>query len=345
MNRHAPALLLSSVALAALPCVGGCQIVLGLEDHRLGTLSGGAGGLSSGVGGSDGGLGGDLPVSGSSSTGGQNEGGLAGSSDVGGAGGSAAEAGAAGAATGGEGGEPAVCVLCEVGLSLVHRYSFDGTGSVATDSIDASGNGAIIGAVLDDSGDLALSGTAEYVDLPNGIVSGLTDATFEAWVTWNGPSDSSGNWHRIFDFGNNDNATEGLQGTANASATYLFLTARAGTTGPVRLAYTTAGPMQEVVVSGADPLPTGTMTQVVAVLSDTANLLTLYTDGAFTAAASQSGTLASISDINNWLGHSQFASDDDFLGSFHEFRIYNAALDTAQVQALFDAGPDATFTP
>jgi len=50
--------------------------------------------------------------------------------------------------------------------------------------------------------------------------------------------------------------------------------------------------------------------------------------------------LASITDINNWLGRSQFSQDPEFGGSHDEFRIYNRALSPAQIQGSFDAGPD-----
>jgi hypothetical protein len=44
------------------------------------------------------------------------------------------------------------------------------------------------------------SNTAPYGDLPNGLISGLTDVTIEAWYTLNGTN----NWQRVFDFGSSD---------------------------------------------------------------------------------------------------------------------------------------------
>ena len=46
------------------------------------------------------------------------------------------------------------------------------------------------------------SATAAYVDLPNGLVSGLTDGSFEAWYTMT----TAQSWGRIFDFGSTDAA-------------------------------------------------------------------------------------------------------------------------------------------
>ena len=47
-----------------------------------------------------------------------------------------------------------------------------------------------------------------------------------------------------------------------------------------------------------------------------------------------------INDINNWLGRSQYSQDPRFGGSYHEFRIYNAALSASDIRASFEAGPD-----
>jgi hypothetical protein len=43
------------------------------------------------------------------------------------------------------------------------------------------------------------------------------------------------------------------------------------------------------------------------------------------------------------LGKSQYSDDPGFAGIYHEFRIYNAPLTAAQVQAVFTAGPNASF--
>src|SRR5215216_6251071 len=102
--------------------------------------------------------------------------------------------------------------------SLLHRYSFDGDGSLVPDSRGAA-DGQAVGVVLPGTGQLPLAGerSGQFVDLPNNIVRGLGDATFEVWLTWDGGAA----WQRIFDFGNGDEG-EGTQG-ANGT-TYLFLT-------------------------------------------------------------------------------------------------------------------------
>ena len=66
----------------------------------------------------------------------------------------------------------------------MHRYSFndDFSSAVATDSVGGA-NGDLIGASLDGLGNVLLAGDGGYVNLPNGIISSLTNATFEMWTT------------------------------------------------------------------------------------------------------------------------------------------------------------------
>ncbi|HEU4577657.1 MAG TPA: hypothetical protein VFS67_05350, partial [Polyangiaceae bacterium] len=83
--------------------------------------------------------------------------------------------------------------------ALVHRYSFDGSGAAVLDSA-GDAHGSVQDGQLSGTGELALDGDDQFVDLPNGIVSALQSATFEAWVDWAGGS----RWQRIFDFGDSD---------------------------------------------------------------------------------------------------------------------------------------------
>src|SRR5262249_13449579 len=105
--------------------------------------------------------------------------------------------------------------LCALKAALVHRYQFDGTGTVATDSVGGA-NGTLMNTQLNGSGGLTLAGgtSNQFVDLPNGIVSPLTNATFEVWVTWSGGAA----WQRIFDFG--DSTFVNMQ--RNASTTFYL---------------------------------------------------------------------------------------------------------------------------
>jgi Concanavalin A-like lectin/glucanases superfamily len=224
--------------------------------------------------------------------------------------------------------------------SLIHRYSFNGEGAVALDSKGAA-HGPILGAALAGTGSLLLAGlkTREYVNLPNGIVSGLSDATFEAWLTWDG----GGYWQRIFDFGN---STKG-EDTADVGSSYLFLTTNAasdptrGLNTGLRVAYSQNGVSDEDVCFGTQPFPTGVPTHIAVVIDSHAASFALYQDGARISECPLSRPLSDIDDVNNWLGHSNFTADADLAAHYAEFRIYSAALSARQLSDSFKAGPDA----
>ena len=104
-----------------------------------------------------------------------------------------------------------------------------------------------------------LSGNGDYVQLPNGIASGLHDFTVSAWVN---PAQNSA-WSRVFDFGT---------GTGN----YMFLTLSAGG-GPLRFAITTNGNGAEQQINDTTTLPLNTWSLVTVTLSGQTG--TLYVNG------------------------------------------------------------------
>jgi hypothetical protein len=71
-----------------------------------------------------------------------------------------------------------------------------------------------------------------------------------------------------------------------------------------------------------------------------AGFCSLYIDGQRVATGAASIALRAISDINVWLGRSNWA-DPSFNGYFDEFRIYYGALSDSAVAASYAAGPDA----
>lgn len=215
---------------------------------------------------------------------------------------------------------------------LVHRYSFNTLGTIVDDTVGTT-HGSAVNTEVTSSGKLDLAGadSDQYVNLPNGLLQDLKDATFEAWVNWNG----GGVWQRIFDFGNSYEG-EDLQG---GGSTYLFLTPK-HTYGSLWLAYSLDGAARETVVDAGVQLPAGATSHVAAVVDDTNDTLSLYLDGSLKASVPFQGELAAIDDVNNWLGRSQFIADREFGGTFYEFRIYAAALTEAQLTVSYAAGPD-----
>lgn len=231
----------------------------------------------------------------------------------------------------------------ELESALVHRYDFEGTGVAVMDRAGTA-HGEIMGGAmlsqLEGHGVLDLGGGAAgpYVDLPNGIVSQLTDASFEAWVTWRGGN----NWQRLFDFGDSTNAVP-EDNPANGKS-YLYMTPKSGE-GFALTGYSLAGNSmgQELRVASTPPLTASVLSHVLIVANSSADTLILYIDGAKSAEQPWTGQLSLINDVNVWLGRSQYSGDHELNGIFHDFRIYDAALNDLQVATCFAMGPDPTF--
>ena len=100
---------------------------------------------------------------------------------------------------------------------LIHRYSFSGTGFVATDSVGGAPGDLVDGlpaippnndcqthlkpgrgATLDGNGLLVLDGCRGYVNLPNGLIHTLPAVTIAVWAT---ETPGGASFARYFDFG------------------------------------------------------------------------------------------------------------------------------------------------
>jgi hypothetical protein len=229
--------------------------------------------------------------------------------------------------------------------ALLHRYTFDGTGSVAFDEVGAA-HGQIVGTELTGHGQLHLvrSGAEQYVDLPNGIISSLGSATFEAWVIWETPEPTQF-WERIFDFGV---STLG-EDQRDMGQSYIFLAPARP-----RTAYKNLLTEGEVILDSREAFPINTTFHVAVVVDEGAQELRLYLNGDEQGRVTLTQPLSMVEDVNNWLGRSQFAKDTRFGGSFLEFRIHGAALTAGQLgesvafgdsPAFLRRQPEAVSTP
>jgi len=263
-----------------------------------------------------------------------------------GSGGTESGSGSGGAAAGGgQGGMPTACADCAALKSaLVHRYDFEGTGTAVKDRV-GNAHGTVQGAtlsVVNGKGAVVLSGgaTGPYVDLPNGLLSSLANATLEAWVTWGGGKA----WQRIFDFG--DSTDPMPENNPAGGKSYLFLTPTtdAGSGAVMRVAYSLNGGLDanETRVSGTVALPQ-TLAQVAVVVDTKSKELRLYLNGVSVGSQTFTGALADVHDVNAWLGRSQYDADPELTGTFHDFRVYGAALSASQIAASFAGGPDPAF--
>ena len=224
--------------------------------------------------------------------------------------------------------------------ALLHRYRFDGNGGLALDSV-GNAHGTIVGGSLSGAGYLELVGgtTDDYVDLPNGIVSSLSSATFETWLVWRGGV----GFQRIFDFG----SSEGGENVRDTGATFLLLTPALPSTvnaaQPMVAMYSTDGTSDLVEVTGKATMPSDVEMHVALVIDAARDQMLLYKNGELESSATLAQRLAELDDVNNWLGRAQFAPRDNLSARLLEFRIYGAPLDAAAIRASYRAGPDAEF--
>jgi hypothetical protein len=228
--------------------------------------------------------------------------------------------------------------------ALEHRYSFAGTTSTVRDPISGA-DANLVGVAAPTDGAVSL-GRGQYVNLPNHLVSTLTSVTLEAWITWAGGAE----WQRVFDFGDDVTMVEGDSGTGR---TYLFLTPvlPEGPDGQVaRVTFQGPDAKREFVLNATRPLPGGRLLHVAVTFDDATKTLALYIDGVLDAQKTRATTdipvsLASLNDINCWLGRSQYSADANFGGSMDEFRIYSAALLPEQIALSYALGPDPEYLP
>ncbi len=216
---------------------------------------------------------------------------------------------------------------------LAHRYSFAGTGSTIED-LKGTADAAAINLTLSNTGNLEFTTGDQYADLPNALLSTLSNATLEAFVTWQGGND----WQRICDFGED---TSGVENNRSSGRSYVFLSPH-GNGNFVRAVYRKPD-TPELILDSTPSLTIGDPAQVALVIDDDHDTMTLYVNGVQGATAAFTDHLSNVHDINNWLGRSQFASDPPYVGNMQEFRIYSVALSAAQIAYSKSKGPDAAY--
>lgn len=217
------------------------------------------------------------------------------------------------------------------GLSMTHRYSFNGDlGETNVVDATAAANGVVISpdatSGLNGSGQVVLSGgTSNYVQMPPDLLTNYGAVTFEMWATVT----ATANWIRFLDFGS---------GTIRD----LFFTPNAGNATTVRGAITINGNAAgaEQQVNGVFP-GAGAEHQYVWVIAGASQTSRLYIDGSL--ANVNTNTIVTPEDVgptsNDWLGRSQYA--DPYLnGSISELRIYNGELSPLQIAIDGATGSD-----
>ncbi|MEZ5302768.1 MAG: LamG domain-containing protein [Verrucomicrobiales bacterium] len=219
---------------------------------------------------------------------------------------------------------------------IIHRWAFDdASGTAVPDSV-----GTAHGTIIDQGtpNDFQLNATsvrlaggdkavADYIQMPSDILT-TTNLTVEAWAT----PHQFFNWSRVFSFGS------GTGDTANA-----FHLAFSRETNPAtqRCEFQPVGPID----GNLSTLPNVQYHYVVtwqdAAAAPPSGMISWYRDGALVgsiAAANQ--TPQNVNDSVMWLGRSQWG-DAGANASWEEFRLYDEAIDQAQITSNFTNGPDA----
>ena len=235
---------------------------------------------------------------------------------------------------------------------LKNRYSFSGlsgalaSGTVITDSV-GSANATLLGAgATGDSSQVLLPGgskdTQAYIDLPNSVMTGMTNVTLEGWMTVT----ASRNWSRIFDFGTGTVGELTAPGGTADGTQYLMLSAQIGADLNTQRLSFKVGTEQAVDIGFATPV--GTQTHFAYVYDTTGNggapQVKYYRNGVLIGTLNTTYQLSQVSFVNNWLGRSNWTGDQNTQGNYNEFRIWSTPLSASEIAANVAAGPDSVAT-
>ncbi|HMJ91066.1 MAG TPA: LamG-like jellyroll fold domain-containing protein, partial [Candidatus Acidoferrum sp.] len=250
--------------------------------------------------------------------------------------------------------------------SLKHRYTFNATtnanaSSLTVPDVAGTSDATLLGTPVILSGDRVLlgggaSGTAGYVDLPNGLLSinstnnaGTGQVTLEGWVKVTG----NRNWSRIFDIGSSGSDAAPCCGPGGeipgsggpAGIDYLMLTAQIGAnTG--RRQFELHNKDQSGFVNFVGTYDVTNFNQeihFVATWDERTGQLRLYENGTLVSSGITPAAMSHINDLNVWLGRSNYTFDDNIQGEFDDFRIYDRVLTTNEIEVNRIAGPDNNF--
>jgi hypothetical protein len=252
-----------------------------------------------------------------------------------------------------------------VSAKPIHRYTFGGlplADAVGQTLSDIGTPGGANGIVRGTAGSASLSGskllltggssaTAPYVDLPNGLLSNLSVSnggpgkiTLEGWVTVVGGL----TWPRLFDFGSTTiGEVTTIGGTFNG-VNYFTLAQNYTYRNWARC---------EIMNNGYNGGPNVTTTRDFGLENDSSasyglthyavtwdeasGEVIVYENGAEATRFVTTTKFNGINDVNVWLGRSAWSADNNLLGDYDEFRMYNRVLSAGEVQNDYQAGPNA----
>lgn len=219
--------------------------------------------------------------------------------------------------------------LCEAIIgALVHRYPFvfpsnQPAPQVVGDSV-GSADAAAFEPALKDDGALLLGSDRTYVELPSGIVSDLTEATFDLWVRWWG---GDGN-QRILNFGR-------APDDGDAPENYLSISPK-GSNGVLSVQFRTDTDDRGDRLETDSSLSTDNLEHITLVVRS--NELLLYLNGDVAQTARTAHRLDRLDDTENWLGRALYGQYPRFNGALYEFRIFGRALTPEEIHKAHQVG-------
>ena len=211
------------------------------------------------------------------------------------------------------------------------------------------------------NGNQTAAAISAYLDLRNGLVSSHPSLTIEAWIT---PL-SSKNWQRLFDFGNcsitsGADAAEGeIVDGASAPGGFvandnLFLSLNVNNTlGSHRLAAKVDAGGETGVNTDLSSITTAnTEYHYVITVEDGAGVygaagcrVRWFRNGEQQGSTDLAYRLADLTDVNNWIGRSNWAADTNSNMAVNELRFYDRAISPTEVISSYQAGAAAVFAP
>ncbi|MBN2588533.1 MAG: carbohydrate-binding protein [Sedimentisphaerales bacterium] len=205
-----------------------------------------------------------------------------------------------------------------------HLKFDEGRGTFASDSTGNNWNGTLVNDAKWISGKFGnavdLDGSNDYISLPAGVVDGLTNFTISTWIN----IDSSSDWTRVFDFGNNTDV-------------YMCLTPQSGGNGPIRFTIKNGDIRDQI--DGSTAIPTNIWSHIAVTYNGGTGIL--YVDG--TEVGRNSNMTLNPDSLGittqNYIGKSQY-SDPYLDGLVDDFRIYENALGASEIANISQAISD-----
>ncbi|MFB2555416.1 cell wall-binding repeat-containing protein [Herbiconiux liangxiaofengii] len=242
----------------------------------------------------------------------------------------AVSAGAAGSAAAAEAAAPREGLIGEYLFSQTSgttvENSATGDGVLADATVVNGADSQWTGDALQFTGGAKSSSTANWVELPDGILTGAASATITTEVKIDASMKSTFNF--LWNVGN------------DTTAQYYFTSVR----DTPRTAITTGGGGGEINARSATALDADRWYSLTSVIDGEAGTIAFYVDGVEVGQAASTLTPASITDQSlNAIGRSPWP-DPFFKGAVSSFRVYDRALSATEIDAVSDADATAHAT-